>query len=84
MQPGQVHLYHAWEKFQYRGGKSHSAVCASQLNPLLMVGNYGHMHYHPAGYQPNNNDKGTTVEVRKVPAEVRSRGNVEFRNAARL
>jgi complex iron-sulfur molybdoenzyme family reductase subunit alpha len=66
MQPGQVHLYHAWEKFQYQGGKSHSAVCASQLNPLLMVGNYGHIRYTPSGYQPNNNDKGTTVEVRKA------------------
>jgi hypothetical protein len=31
-----------------------------------MVGNYGHIRYTPSGYQPNNNDKGTTVEVRKA------------------
>jgi DMSO reductase family type II enzyme molybdopterin subunit len=68
MQRGQVHLYHAWEKFQYRNEKSHAAICASQVNPLLMVGNYGHLRYTPSGYQPNNNDKGATVEVRKVSA----------------
>ena len=66
MQPGQVHLYHAWEKLQYRGGKSRSSVCAYRLNPLLMVGNDGHIRYTPSGYQPNNNDKGSTVEVRKA------------------
>jgi nitrate reductase alpha subunit len=71
MQPGQVHVYHAWETFQYKDGRSHAAVCASQLNPLLMVGNYGHVHYHPGGYQPNNNDKGTTVEVRRPLSSTR-------------
>ncbi len=64
MQPGQVHSYHAWEPFQFPGGRSHSAVCASQIKPLAMVGNYGHLYYMPGHYQPNNTDKGSTVDFR--------------------
>ncbi len=66
MQPGQVHIYHAWEQFQFRDGKSHSGVYAKQLKPLNMVGNYGHLYYTTGYYQPNNVDKGTTIEVRKL------------------
>jgi DMSO reductase family type II enzyme molybdopterin subunit len=66
MQPGQVHIYHAWEQFQFKDGKSHSGVYATQLKPLNMVGNYGHLYYTTGYYQPNNVDKGTTIEVRKL------------------
>jgi DMSO reductase family type II enzyme molybdopterin subunit len=66
MQHGQVHIYHAWETFQFADGKSHSGVYATQLKPLNMVGNYGQMFYAPGYYQPNNIDKGNTIEVRKL------------------
>jgi anaerobic selenocysteine-containing dehydrogenase len=66
MQPGQIHTYHAWETFMFKDGLSHAGIFASQLKPLAMVGNYGHLFYMPAYYQPNNVDKATTVDVRKV------------------
>jgi nitrate reductase alpha subunit len=66
MQPGQVHTYHAWETFMFPDGKSHAGLFASQLKPLGMVSNYGHIVYAPMYYQPNNVDKGTCVNVRPV------------------
>ena len=66
MQRFQLHSYHAWETFQFKDGRSHAAIMASQLKPLAMVGNYGHLRYSPGFYQPNNVDKGTTCDVRKV------------------
>jgi DMSO reductase family type II enzyme molybdopterin subunit len=66
MQPGQVHTYHAWETFMFPDGQSHAGVFASQLKPLGMVGNYGHLFYAPMYYQPNNVDKGTCVDVRRA------------------
>ncbi len=65
IQPGMIHLYHAWEQFQFREG-SHNDVYASQLKPLNMVGNYGQLHYKSGYYQPNNVDKGATIDVRKI------------------
>ena len=66
MQPGQIHHYQGWETFQFRNGKSVSAVLATQLKPLQFVGNYGHLHYAPSYYQPNNVDRGTTVDMRVI------------------
>ena len=66
MQPGQIHIYHGWEKFQFEDGKSHSGVYATQLKPLNMVGDYGHLFYTMGYYQPNNVDKGNTIEVVKL------------------
>ena len=66
MQPTQVHIYHGWEQFMFKGHTSKASVFASQLKPLGFVGNYGHLHYEPTYYQPNNVDKGTYVNVRKA------------------
>jgi nitrate reductase alpha subunit len=66
MQRYQMHSYHAWETFQFKDGHSHAAIMASQIKPLGMVGNYGHMKYSVGFYQPTNVDKGTTCDVRKA------------------
>ena len=66
MQRRQLHSYHAWETFMFKDGNSHATIMASQLKPLNMVGNYGHLRYSPGFYQPNNVDKGTTCDVRKL------------------
>ena len=66
MQRNQLHSYHAWETYMYRDSKSHAGVFASQMKPLGMVGNYGHLRYSPGFYQPTNVDKGTTCDVRKI------------------
>tara|TARA_B100000315_G_scaffold257971_1_gene308629 strand:- start:1269 stop:3794 length:2526 start_codon:yes stop_codon:yes gene_type:complete len=66
MQPGQLHSYHAWETFMFKDGNSHAAIMASQLKPLNVVGDYGHLRYSPGFYQANNVDKGSTCDVRKL------------------
>lgn len=66
MQRYQIHSYHAWETYMFRNGKSHAGVQASQIKPLGMVGNYGHLRYTVGFYQPTNVDKGATADVRKV------------------
>ncbi len=66
MQPGQMHTYHGWEPFMFDKHHSKAGIFASQLKPLAFVGNYGHLRYQPMYYQPNNVDKGTTVDVRKA------------------
>lgn len=66
IQRGQIHTYHAWEQFQHHGGVGVDAVSVTQVNPLNCVGNYGHLRFMPAWYQPNNIDKGTRVDVRKI------------------
>jgi nitrate reductase alpha subunit len=66
MQPGQIHVQHAWEPYQFKGWRSYEAVLASTVKPLNCVGDYGHLRYAPGYYQPNNVDKGTTVDVRKI------------------
>jgi len=66
MQTGQVHMQHAWETFQFEKGVSQQSVFASQINPLHCIGDYGHLKFGPAWYQPNSVDKCTRVDVRKV------------------
>jgi len=66
MQPGQMHVYHAWERYMFEDGMSHAGIFASQLKPLGFVGDYGHLYFFPMYYQPNNVDKGTCADVRRV------------------
>jgi len=66
MQRYQLHSYHAWERYMFTGGHSHAAVQASQIKPLGMVGNYGHLKYSVGFYQPTNVDKGARADVRRL------------------
>ncbi|MBW2667301.1 MAG: molybdopterin-dependent oxidoreductase [Deltaproteobacteria bacterium] len=66
--PDQVHIYHAWEPYQFRTGKSHQAVCPSPLKVTQLVGDYGHLHWAYAHYEPNQVTRDTRVDVTKVGA----------------
>ena len=44
VRPGQVLVYHAWEPYQFRDGRSDHAIIPSPIKPTALVGNYGHLH----------------------------------------
>ncbi|MBI4515090.1 MAG: molybdopterin-dependent oxidoreductase [Deltaproteobacteria bacterium] len=64
--PGQVHLYHAWEPFQYAGQKSHQFLIPSPIKPTQLVGDYGHLRWSFAFYEPNAVDRDTRVNIAKA------------------
>lgn len=66
LRPGQLIMYHAWEYYQFEGQKHFQAVMPSPIKPLNMAGGYGHLYYDFVGWQPNQIDRDTKVEVEKV------------------
>ncbi len=66
VQPGQVFVYHAWEPYQFQGGRSDHAIIPSPFKPTNLVGDYGHLHWHYAHWEPNQVDRDTRVEVEKA------------------
>ncbi len=66
IRPGQAHIFHAWEPYQFRGGRSHQALVPSPLKVTQLVGDYGHLHWDYAHYEPNQVDRDTRVEVERV------------------
>jgi DMSO reductase family type II enzyme molybdopterin subunit len=63
VQPGQVIVYHAWEPYQFRGGRSHATLTPSPLNPIQLAGGYFHLHPRVAMNSPGAVDRGARVEV---------------------
>ena len=66
VQPGLVFVYHAWEPFQFRDGRSDHAIIPSPFKPTALVGDYGHLHWTYAHWEPNQVDRDTRVEVERV------------------
>ncbi len=66
VRPGQVIMYHSWENYQFDGWRHFKSVMASPLNPIEMVGGYGHIRPDVVSLGPGPNDRGTRVEVRKA------------------
>jgi DMSO reductase family type II enzyme molybdopterin subunit len=66
IRPGQVHVFHAWEPFQFRGDRSHQSLAASPLKVTQLVGDHGHLRWGYAHYEPNQVDRDTRVDVEKV------------------
>ena len=66
IQPGQVFVYHAWEPFQFRDGRSDHAIIPSPFKPTALVGDYGQLHWTYAHWEPNQVDRDTRVEVERV------------------
>ncbi len=66
VQPGQLIMYHGWESYQFRDGKSVRNVMASPLNPIDMVGDYPYLRPVMALKQPGQSDRDTRVEIEKV------------------
>jgi DMSO reductase family type II enzyme molybdopterin subunit len=65
IRPGQVHIFHAWEPYQFKGGVSHQALSPSPIKVTQLVGDYGQLHWNYAHYEPNQVDRETRVEVER-------------------
>jgi DMSO reductase family type II enzyme molybdopterin subunit len=66
IRPGQVHIFHAWEPYQFRSRESHQSLIPSPLKVTQLVGDYGHLHWGYAHYQPNQVDRDTRVDVARA------------------
>lgn len=66
--PSQVHIYHAWEPYQFRTGVSHQELAPSPFKPTQLVGDYGHLHWGYAHYEPNQVDRDTRVDIAPMNA----------------
>jgi DMSO reductase family type II enzyme molybdopterin subunit len=66
IRPGQVHIFHAWEPYQFRSEESHQSLIPSPLKVTQLVGDYGHLHWSYAHYEPNQVDRDTRVDVAKA------------------
>lgn len=63
--PGAIWTEHAWEDFQFEGGKGYNNVLAPSLTPLELVGNHGHLSF--SSFWDGNRIMGeSSVEIEKV------------------
>jgi len=68
VKPGQVIIYHAWEPFQFKDGRSDQVLTPSPLNPIQLAGGYFHLQGRIMIGTPGGTDRGTRVEVEKAQA----------------
>ncbi len=66
VRPGQVIIYHAWENYQFEGWRHFKSVMPSPLNPIGLVGGYGHIRPDPVTHSPGPSDRGSRVEMERV------------------
>jgi anaerobic selenocysteine-containing dehydrogenase len=66
VRPGQLIVYHAWENFQFAGGKGFQNLIPSPINPVELAGGEGHLRPIQICLQPSQNDRDTRVEVARV------------------
>ena len=66
LQPGQLILYHAWDNFQFRGGKGFQNLIPSPLNPVELAGGQFHLRPMTIAMQPSHTDRDTRVEIEKA------------------
>jgi len=63
VRPGQVVVYHAWEPYQFSGGRSHQTLIPSPMNPIHLAGGYFQLQSTLLMGVPGCPDRGTRVEV---------------------
>ena len=66
VQPGEVIIYHAWEPFQFAGGKGCQGPVEAPWKPLHLAGGYAHLHYRMYYGAPSHSPRGTPIEVERV------------------
>jgi nitrate reductase alpha subunit len=71
VRPGQAIIYHAWENYQFAGWDHFKSVMAAPLNPIELVGDYGHIRPDPLIAIPGQSDRDTRVEIKKAERDVR-------------
>jgi dimethylsulfide dehydrogenase subunit alpha/complex iron-sulfur molybdoenzyme family reductase subunit alpha len=62
----QVFSEHGWEQYLYKNMTHYNNVGAELINPLELVGGYGHIKYASGGFNPNRIFYETTVDVEKA------------------
>ncbi|MFQ5514469.1 MAG: molybdopterin-dependent oxidoreductase [Myxococcota bacterium] len=63
LRPGQLILYHAWENYQFRGGRGFQNLIPTPLNPVELAGGQFHLRPYTLCMQPSHTDRDTHVEV---------------------
>lgn len=66
VRPGQAIIYHSWENYQFEGWGHFKSVMAAPLNPIELVGDYGHIRPDALIAIPGQSDRDTRVEVRRA------------------
>jgi DMSO reductase family type II enzyme molybdopterin subunit len=66
MRSDQIHIFHAWEPFQFHGGKSHQSLLPSPIKPTHLASGYGQIHWGFSYYEPVAVDRDTRVDIRKM------------------
>lgn len=66
IRPGQCVIYHAWENFQFAGGKGFQNLMPTPLNPVELAGGQYHLRPNFICMQPGLSDRDTRVEVKRV------------------
>ena len=62
----QVYSEHGWEQYMYKNMTHYNFVGAELINPLELVGGYGHIKFGSGAYNPNRIFYETTVDVEKA------------------
>ncbi|MCG3169992.1 MAG: Perchlorate reductase subunit alpha [Pseudomonadales bacterium] len=68
MQPGQVHIFHAWLATQHVGGRASDAITPSPTRVTNFAGKHGHMVNEVGWFDLSGNDRDTRVDLRKYTA----------------
>ena len=63
---GQVIIYHAWEPYQFKDGKSHQSLIPSPMNPIHLAGGYFQLQPTVLMGEPGCPDRGTRVEIESL------------------
>ncbi len=62
----QLFSEHGWEQYMYKNMTHYNMIGAELINPLELVGGYGHIKYASGGFNPNRIFYETTVDVEKA------------------
>jgi len=65
----QVIIYYGWENYQFEGFRHFKKVIPSSLNPIELLGYYGHLRSDVVSFNPSPSDRGRRVEMRKASLE---------------
>lgn len=66
VKPNQVVIYHAWEQFQFKDGKTPQMLTPSPLNPIQLSGGYFHLQPMVLMQSVGCSDRGTRVNFEKA------------------
>ncbi|MFQ5697578.1 MAG: molybdopterin-dependent oxidoreductase [Myxococcota bacterium] len=66
VRPGQIIVYHAWDNFQFEGGRGFQNLIPTPLNPVELAGGQFHLRPMAICLQPSHTDRDTHVEVTRL------------------